>query len=143
MARPRVKPGEEKGVGGAPRTLDEVAYNKMADDLLAWVEIAPVGATFGDFVCCTPYTRDQVDHAEAACEEFARKISLAKRKLAMKMREFGMQKNSSFAARLLPLVDRDYKEWRMQELKVQAMTALNPQAALDEIMGKSQSPIKE
>lgn len=143
MARARVKPEDRKNASGAPPSIDLDAYDKMADDLLAWVETAPLGSTFGDFICYTSYTYNQVAHAEKVCEKFAQKLFLAKRKLAAKWRQFGMEKNSGFARMLLPLVDKEYKEWRMTELKLQAAANADPKRALEEIMNKSENPIKD
>ena len=143
MARARVKPGEEKAPGGRPPSLDEQAYIEMGHALVKWAQNAPTGSYFKDFILDTPYTQDQVNHAEKVSEEFARLKSKAQITLARKWRSLGVEKSNPMIARLLPLVDPDYKEWRMTELKLQAAANADPKAALDEIMNKSQSPIKE
>lgn len=136
-------PKEERKSNAGRKPQDFSPYVEMGDALIVWAKTSMPGSFFGDFILDTPYTRDQVEHAEASCPEFARKLDLAKKILARNWRNLGVERNSGFVRAMMPLVDRDYKEWRMQELRVTAAATADPKAALAELMNKSESPIKE
>lgn len=143
MARARVKPEDRKNAAGAPTSVNIDPLLEMADDLIEWSRNPPAGSYFKDFVLDCPYTQSQIDHALKVSEEFARKYDQARQIFTRQYRQLAHASNNRMYEKLMPLIDKDYKEWRMTELKLQAVANANPKAALDQIMNQSQSPIKE
>lgn len=143
MARARVKPEDRKNAAGAPPSVDIEPFLKMADDLIEWAKNPPLGSYFKDFVLDYPYTKSQIEHALIVSEEFSRKYSLARQIFTRNYRELAHKSNNRMYEKLMPLIDAEYKEWRMTELKLQAAANADPKAALEEIMNKSEKPVKE
>lgn len=143
MARARVKPEDRKNAAGAPVTKDIDAYIKMGHDLVEWSKNPPAGSYFKDFTLDYPYSKHQIQDALIVSEEFSQLYERARELFTRQYRQLAHSSNNRMYEKLMPLIDRDYKEWRMTELKLQAVANANPKAALDEIMNQSQSPIKE
>jgi hypothetical protein len=143
MARARVKPENRKNAAGAPPSIDIDSFLKMAEDLIEWSKNPPPGSYFKDFILDYPYTKSQIDHALLNSPEFKEKYETARSIFTRRYRQLAHQTNNRMYEKFMPLIDKDYKDWRMTELKLQAAANADPKAALEEIMNRSEKPVKE
>ncbi len=131
---------------GSGLTWEEV--NRVIDQYSEWFETDDFHPSISWslwFRANTLWSRGQWDQAYVNYPDLARKLDQTRSKHVMKLRrllsDYG--KASANAYKFAPLVDDDYKEWRMTELKLQAIANADPKAALEEIMNKSEKPVKD
>jgi len=143
MAGGRVKPENRKNASGRRATVDIDPFLKMGEDLIIWSKDPTPGTYFKDFVLDYEYTKGQIEHALSVSEEFRSLYARARAQFARSYRQKSHESNNGMYARFMPLIDAEYKEWRREELKLEAQANIDNVSIMMLMQNKSGSIIKE
>lgn len=148
MVTRRVDPEHRKSNAGAPRTVDFDAYVQMGKALVKWAHDPPLGSYFKNFILdnkqyAAQFTTDKIHYAIANCPEFAKLYEEARTIFARQYRVKCLTHTNRVYERLLPIIDSDYREWREREMKIAAISHVDPKIALSALLDQSDEPVKK
>lgn len=117
------KKSERPKPKGATKVYDDAYIERIAKDLDKWAEKSD-SLFLDQFIGNHPefFTLQRLSEWADLNKVFGETFSKVKKKLCGRIKAGSMHKSydGNFAAKILPLVDMEYRQWRREELKLEA-----------------------
>ena len=117
-----VKKEKAKRPVGAPLIYTPKVIEKLADDLEKW-SIKPEANFLEGFIaqCGLNIANSDMSEFSSKNEKFRATLTRVKFRLVDRIKTKGCNRafDGSFVAKILPLVDMEYRKWRQEELQIE------------------------